>query len=201
MKNLLLAGLLLVGIVSFAQSGGSGFGLKAGLNFGNTGSLQIDEFAVITGEGENLSLIDPDGEVGYHFGVWGRFGGRAYLRPELVFTQLNSSYDGENFKMQKLDLPVLFGHRFLKLFHGFIGPAFQYVLKTDLKDVDLGDVENEFSVGFQIGGGVNLGKVGIDLRYERGFSPNFVEIVGGQIENVRLDTRPSQLILGLSYKF
>jgi len=191
MKNLLFAGFLLISLISFAQSGGSGFGLKAGLNFSNTGDLKINEIADLS----------ADGNVGYHVGVWGRFGGGAYVRPELVFTQVNSDYAGDNFKMQKLDLPVLFGHRFLKLFHGFIGPAFQYVLKTDLQDVDLGDVENEFTVGFQIGGGLNLGKIGIDLRYERGLSPNYVDLIGGEIEGLRLDTRPTQLILGLSYKF
>jgi hypothetical protein len=100
--------------------------------------------------------------------------------------------------MRKLDLPVLFGHRFLKLFHGFIGPSFQYVLDTGLEDIDIGDVENEFTVGLQIGGGVNLGRLGIDIRYERGLSPNYVEI--SEIEGVRLDTRPTQIILGLSYK-
>lgn len=191
MKNLLFAGFLLISLISFAQSGGSGFGLKAGLNFSNTGDLKIND----------LADISADGNVGYHVGVWGRFGGRAYVRPELVFTQVNSDYAGDKFKMQKLDLPVLFGHRFLKLFHGFIGPAFQYVLKTDLQDVDLSDVENEFTVGFQIGGGLNLGKIGIDLRYERGLSPNYVDLIGGEIEGLRLDTRPTQLILSLSYKF
>jgi len=191
MKNLLFAGFLLIGLISFAQSGGSGFGLRAGLNFSNTGDLKVND----------VTEISADSKLGYHVGVWGRFGGRAYVRPELVFTQVNSDYAGENFKMQKLDLPVLFGHRFLKLFHGFIGPAFQYVLKTDLQDIDLGDVENEFTVGFQIGGGLNLGKIGIDLRYERGLSPNYVDLAGGDIEGLRLDTRPTQLILGLSYKF
>jgi hypothetical protein len=191
MKNLLFAGFLLISLFSFAQSGGSGFGLRAGLNFSSTGDLKL----------EDIANISADTKLGYHVGVWGRFGGVAYVRPELVFTQVNSDYAGDNFKMQKLDLPVLFGHRFLKLFHGFIGPAFQYVLKTDLQDVDLGDVENEFTVGFQIGGGLNLGKIGIDLRYERGLSPNYVDLIGGEIEGLRLDTRPTQLILGLSYKF
>jgi hypothetical protein len=190
MKNTFLAALLLLGCLSYAQSGGSGFGVKAGLNFSGTGDLKIDE----------VPEISADSELGYHIGIWGRLGGRAYVRPELVYTQVNSSYDGENFKMRKLDLPVLFGHRFLKLFHGFIGPSFQYVLNTDLQDIDISDVEKEFTVGLQIGGGLNLGNLGIDLRYERGLSPNYVDLVG-EIEGVRLDTRPTQWILGLSYKF
>ncbi|MGB5507693.1 outer membrane beta-barrel protein [Robiginitalea sp.] len=190
MKNIFVTLLMLFGCFAYAQSGGSGFGLKGGLNFSGTGDLKIDQFPDIS----------ADSKLGYHVGVWGRFGGRAYVRPELVYTQVNSSYDGEDFKMQKLDLPVLFGHRFLKLFHGFVGPSFQYVLKTDLQDIDISDVENEFTVGFQIGGGLNLGKIGIDLRFERGFSPNYVDILG-EVEGVRLDTRPTQWILGVSYKF
>lgn len=194
MKHVIFLGLLLLGCISYAQSGGSGFGIRAGVNYTNTGKISIDD----------ITTLQPDGKLGYHVGIWGRLGDTAYMRPELVFTEINSSYSGEgfdeDFKMQKLDLPILFGHKFLRIFHGFIGPAFQYVLKTDLKDIELSDVENEFTVGFQIGGGVNFGKIGIDLRYERGFSPNYINLIG-DVEGVRLDTRPTQLILGLSYKF
>lgn len=190
MKKVLLTVALVAGLAtfSFAQSGGSGFGLKGGINFNSNGELKIDE----------LPDISPDTGVGFHVGVWGRLGGVAYVRPELVYTEINSDYDGDSFKMRKLDLPVLFGHRFLKLFHGFIGPSFQYVLNTRLEDIDISDVENEFSVGFQIGGGLNLGNLGIDIRYERGLSPNYLDIQ--EVEGVRLDTRPTQIILGLSYK-
>ncbi|MEJ2162657.1 MAG: porin family protein [Robiginitalea sp.] len=188
MKNFLSTLLLFVSVAALAQGGGSGFGLKAGINFNTSGELKIDE----------LPDISPDTGVGYHVGVWGRIGSTAYMRPELVYTEINSDYDGESFKMQKLDLPVLFGHKFLGIFHGYIGPAFQYVLSTDLADIDISDVENEFSVGLQIGGGVNFGNLGIDIRYERGLSPNYLDI--SEVEGIRLDTRPSQIILGLSYK-
>ncbi|MFZ9005047.1 MAG: hypothetical protein ACO3AE_13575, partial [Robiginitalea sp.] len=107
--------LALFSLTTYAQAGGSGFGLKAGINFNSNGDLKIDE----------VPDINPDTGVGYHLGIWGRFGGAAYMRPELVYTEINSDYDGQTFKMRKLDLPVLFGHRFLGIFHGFIGPAFQ----------------------------------------------------------------------------
>jgi len=188
MKRIIYVFALLGSIACYGQSGGSGFGLKAGVNFNSNGELKIDE----------LPSISPGTGVGYHVGIWGRFGGVAYLRPELLYTEVNSDYEGDTFKMRKLDLPVLFGHRFLKLFHGFIGPSFQYVLNTGFEDIDISDVENEFTVGLQIGGGLNLGRLGIDIRYERGLSPNYVEI--NEIEGVRLDTRPTQIILGLSYK-
>ncbi|MEJ2585710.1 MAG: porin family protein, partial [Robiginitalea sp.] len=161
--------LMLFSLISYGQAGGSGFGLKAGINFNSNGDLKINE----------VPEINPDAGVGFHVGVWGRLGGVAYVRPELVYTEINSEYEGENFdmrklKMRKLDLPVLFGHRFLGIFHGFIGPAFQYILNTDLEDLNISDVEKEFSVGLHIGGGVNLGKIGIDIRYERGLSPNYL---------------------------
>ena len=60
-------------------------------------------------------------------------------------------------------------------------------------------MENDITVGLHIGGGVNLGKVGIDIRYETGLGSNFLEVT--EVEGVRLDTRPNQFILGLSYKF
>jgi hypothetical protein len=180
--------LALFSLTTYAQAGGSGFGLKAGINFNSNGDLKIDE----------VPDINPDTGVGYHLGIWGRFGGAAYMRPELVYTEINSDYDGQTFKMRKLDLPVLFGHRFLGIFHGFIGPAFQYVLSTDLENIDISDVEKNFTAGFQIGGGVNLGRIGIDIRYERGLSPNYLDI--DEIEGIRLDTRPTQIILGLSFK-
>ena len=160
------------------------------MNFNTNGDLKFNE----------LPDISPDTGVGFHVGVWGRIGGVAYMRPELVYTEISSDYDGETFKMRKLDLPVLFGHRFLGIFHGYIGPALQFILDTGLEDLSLGDIEKETTLGFQIGGGVNLGKLGIDLRYERGLSPNYIDIIGGEVGGIRLDTRPSQLILGLSFK-
>lgn len=181
---------ILFSLATYAQAGGSGFGLKAGINFNSTGDLKIDE----------VPEISPDTGVGFHIGVWGRFGGVAYVRPELVYTEVASDYDGDTFKMRKLDLPILFGHRFLGIFHGYIGPSFQFILDTGLEDISLGDIEKETTLGFQIGGGINLGKLGIDLRYERGLSPNYIDIIGGEIEGISLDTRPSQIILGLSYK-
>lgn len=189
MKRVFFSALLLFGMATYAQSGGSGFGIRAGLNFNSNGDLKIDE----------APDISSDTKVGYHIGVWGRIGGTAYMRPELIYTETSSSYEEETFKMRKLDLPVLFGHKFLGVFHGFIGPAFQYILNTDLGDIDISDVENDITVGLHIGGGVNLGKVGIDIRYETGLGSNFLEVT--EVEGVRLDTRPNQFILGLSYKF
>ena len=191
MKKAILIICLLAGAVTYAQSG-TGIGIKGGLNFGAAGDLS-----------ETVSDIDisSDSKVGFHLGVFGKMDfGTLYFRPELVYTKLNAEYDSSDFEMSKLDMPLLVGLNILGPVHIFAGPSLQYVLDTDLEDVELEDVKNDFTVGFNIGAGVNLSdQLGVDLRYERGFSDNEAEFAN--VPNARVDTRPSQLILGLYYKF
>ena len=188
-KTILLAVFAIGSMTAFAQSD-SGFGIKAGLNYGGNG----DYFNSIGDAYEN-----PDKNIGYHFGLYGKLGDRLYLRPELVYTQLKSSYNDGDFKMSKLDAPILVGAKIIGPLNVFAGPAFQYILDTDYKDITIGDVENDFSVGLNIGAGLTLGKLGVDIRYERGFSENEVAILSANVPTGdRIDTRPDQLILSLS---
>lgn len=194
MKNLFFAALFAVGCSTslFAQAG-SGFGIKAGLNYGGNG----DYFESITNNFEN-----PDDNIGYHIGVFGKIGNKLYLRPELVYTKLKSDYNSGDFDMSKLDLPVLVGLKVLGPVSVFAGPSFQYILDTDFDNLTVNEVKNDFSIGFNFGVGVNINKLGIDLRYERGFSNNEATFIDNNniITLDRLDTRPEQLILSLSYK-
>ncbi len=146
---------------------------------------------------------DPGGNIGYHIGLFGKFGNDIYVRPELVYTRTTSDYDGADFKMGKLDVPVLVGLKVIGPLNVFAGPAFQYILDTQFDGITIEDVENDFSVGLNIGAVVNLGKLGIDLRYERGFSSNEARFINSNITDVpnsKLHTRPNQLILSLSLK-
>jgi hypothetical protein len=175
----------------YAQSG-PGWGIKGGLNYGSSGDV-INSI--------ETSVQNPDNNLGWHLGIYGKIGNQIYFRPELTYTRLNSDYDGNKFKLQKLDVPLLVGLKVIGPLHVFAGPSFQYILNTDLENFKLSDVENDFSVGINFGAGLNLGRLGIDLRYERGFSDNETAIIEGISESIvgRLDTRPAQLILSLSY--
>ncbi len=176
---------------AFAQKD-SGFGVKAGLNYNANG----DYF-----ESAGEAARDPDRNVGFHLGVYGKLGNRFYVRPELIYTKTKSDYNGDDFDMSKLDLPVLVGTKVIGPLHVFAGPAFQYILDTEFDGISIDTVENDFTVGLHIGAGVNLGKIGIDLRYERGFSENEARFINTNITTVgdsRIDTRPDQLILSLS---
>ncbi len=174
---------------TFAQTG-NGFGIKAGLNYNSNGTY----FESISSNAKH-----PDRNIGYHLGVFGKIGNQLYFRPELVYTSTKSDYDSDDFKMQKLDAPLLVGLKVLGPINVFAGPSFQYILDTEFDGIAINDVKNDFSVGLNFGIGLSLNKVGIDLRYERGFSDNEATFISNNgIGTSRLDTRPDQLILSLS---
>ena len=202
MKKMILSAVFaLVSITAFAQSD-SGFGIKAGLNYNKNGDL----IGSVADAGENI-IQGSDGKVGYHVGVFGKLDfPKIYLRPELIYTKTKSSYDFDgstnDYDISKLDLPVLLGYKIIGPLHIFAVPAFQYTLNNDLGDLEIEDVQNDFTVGLHLGAGVNLGKIGLDVRYERGFSENEANFIGNNVTDIsgRVDARPSQIIFGLSLK-
>ena len=167
-----------------------GIGLKAGLNYNANGNY----FESINNTSQN-----PDRNVGYHLGLFGKIGDQVYFRPELVYTSTKSDYDNDSFKMQKLDAPLLVGLKVLGPISVFGGPSLQYILDSEFDGVAINVIENDFSIGLNFGIGLNFKKLGIDLRYERGFSDNEATFLGNNgIDTNRLDTRPDQLILSIS---
>ncbi len=174
-----------------AQKGNS-FGIKAGLNYNANG----DYFQSIS---ENAQ--DPDRNIGYHIGVFGKLGNDLYFRPELVYTSTKSDYNSNDFDMKKLDLPLLVGAKIIGPVSVFGGPSFQYIVDTEFDGISIDNVENDFSVGLNFGIGLTFNKIGIDLRYERGFSENEATFIGNNLGEgalSRIDIRPDQLILSLS---
>ena len=183
------------------------FGLKAGLNY-NSESIQSVSEDVFTG-GES--------KTGYHAGIWLRFKLPIigfYLRPELVYTNLENELlykitkeaptsQTTSYNFQKIDIPVLIGKKFFGIGNVFAGPSFQYILNSGFSLNDIADVDTDgFSVGLQFGAGIELGNLGIDVRWERGL--NTIESTFLNVStntNVTFDTRVNQIIIGLSYKF
>lgn len=191
-KTLIAMGVFLLGII-ITSNAQIGWGIKGGLNFNSNGNL--------ISESENI-IVNPDSNTGYHFGVFVTTKGKIYIRPELVFTHTKSNYEenglNSDFKMDKIDVPVLVGLKIIGPVSLFAGPSFQYIINTDLEDINLADVEKDFTVGGIVGVGVQLGNLGVDLRYERGFSSNEAKFIG---IGGRIDTRPEQLIASVSFKF
>jgi hypothetical protein len=187
---LFVLAIILLSVASYAQTA-TGIGFKGGLNYNANG----DYFESI---GDNAK--HPDRNIGYHFGLFGKIGNKVYFRPEVVYSAIKSDYDNDNFKMQKLDAPMLIGIKVLGPVSVFGGPAFQYILDSEFDGIAINDIKNDFSVGLNFGIGLNINKFGIDIRYERGFNDNEAKFINTNIGSVesRINTRPDQLILSLS---
>lgn len=200
-KTFLLAVLSLYGLTAIAQKD-SGFGIKGGLNYNQNGDLiaSVGDAAADVVEGSS-------GKIGYHVGVFGKIElTKIYIRPEAVYTRTTSNYDVDgtstDFNISKIDVPVLLGINLIGPLHVFAGPAFQYQVENDLEGFSINEAENDFTVGLHAGVGVNLGRLGLDVRYERGFSDNEANFIGNNVSNIdgRVDSRPSQVIFALSVK-
>lgn len=176
----------------------SDFGIKAGLSYNSNGDLK--EFSTDVTE---IYKNEGNGKSGFNVGFYGKLDlGAIYVRPELVYTKTTSEYvfnsQTEDYKLSKIDAPILVGIKLIGPLNVFAGPAFQYILDNDLNGLNISDVENDFSMGINIGASVEFGRIGIDVRYERGLSENEAEWSNAS-ESFTLDSRPEQIIFSLSY--
>ena len=208
MKKLFLT-LLLIASISAVNAQVFNFGIKGGLNYNSNGDILADFYEI-----PNTIKISSNEETGYHIGIltemklplW------LYLRPELYYTHTKSSYSKDNLKadltMDKIDAPILLGLRFLKIGRIFVGPTFHYIMNTKLKGSDVIDdlkkvSSDDFTVGGQFGLGLELGKIGVDVRWETGLSDSGAKFVYNNIDldGLKIDTSQQQFILSIYYKF
>jgi len=169
--------------------------VKGGVNYDSFGDLNPTELG--------LENFQSDAQTGFHIGVFGNLNLLTfYLRPELQFSQSVSQFDDtQTIALSKLEAPVLLGYKILGPLSIFAGPSFQYILNEKGKEVTLGDLEENFTIGLQIGTRVKLGRFGLGIRFERGFTDNEVLILGNNDVDIagRVDTRAKQWILSASY--
>lgn len=176
------------------------FGIKAGTNYNNNGDLKLSNVLGDVVQG-------AEAKSGFHAGFW--FRGKLpltglFIRPEVMYTQVKSTYAYKGVKtsydFQKIDVPILVGKKFFKVASVFIGPSFQYVLGSDFGLNTVTNVSlDKLSLGMQYGFGLEFGKLGIDVRWERGLSSteaSFADSLG----NFTIDNRTRQMIVGLSYR-
>ncbi|MDG1040796.1 MAG: outer membrane beta-barrel protein [Polaribacter sp.] len=182
------------------------FGIKGGLNYNSSTFSDVKEDV----------LSGAESKTGYHAGVWLRFKIPVvgfYIRPELVYTNLENKVDysfkvlgntftkATTYSFQKIDIPVLLGKKLFGVGNVYIGPSFQYILSSKFGLSDFKEINSDgFTLGLQFGGGIELGKIGLDVRWERAFSgveTSFIE----NTETIEFDTRVNQIMVGLSYKF
>ena len=194
-KLVLVLFVTLSSITVFAQK--NGLGIKGGLS-----STQVNF--------EGGQLVPSDAQMGYHLGVFARFGGIGFfVQPEVLFTQTSgqfleisslSSIPPINYeaKFNRLDVPVMAGFRLLKIIRVMAGPIASFNIDSSLqeagKTVQNIDFKNA-TLGYQTGVGVDLGNLSIEGKYEGGLS-KFTENVG----TYNADNRINQWVLSVGFK-
>jgi hypothetical protein len=197
MKKLVLVLLVSLGSLSaYAQK--NGFGLKGGLS-----STQVNF--------EGDQLVPSDAQLGYHLGVFARFGGIGFfVQPEVLFTQTSGKFKLElppasstspaNYeaKFNRLDVPVMAGFRLLKIIRVMAGPIASFNIDSSLKEAGTTVQNIDFkkaTLGYQTGVGVDLGNLTFEGKYEGGLS-RFTENVG----SYTADNRLNQWVLSVGFK-
>lgn len=192
-KLVLVLFVTLSSLTVYAQK--NGLGIKGGLS-----STQVNF------EGEEF--IPSNAQLGYHLGVFARFGGVGFfVQPEVLFTQTSGSFKLEfptsgtsNYeaKFNRLDVPVMAGFRMLKIIRVMVGPIASFNIDSSLqkagKTVQDIDFKNA-TLGYQAGVGVDLGNLSIEGKYEGGLS-KFTEAIG----SYPADNRLNQWVLSVGFK-
>jgi len=184
----------------FLANAQGGIGIKAGLGYNTNGN-----FSQLLNETRTIIDNKGAGKSSFNIGFYGKLDlGPIYLRPELIYTKTTSEYKlnpttTEDYKLSKLDIPVLVGFKLIGPLNFFAGPAFQFILNNDFKGLKYESIKNNFTVGINIGASIEFGKLGIDVRYERGLSSNEANWTNAG-DTFTLDSRPEQLIFSISYR-
>lgn len=167
------------------------FGLKGGMN--------LSKF-------NTSNTFSSDNQAGYYAGVWARIGAAGlHLQPELYLsgkntTLVNSAGQENKVKFTSLDVPILVGTKLGAAGVGLrlnTGPVVSFLLNEDQNFSQAASAAfsgkfKDQSFAWQFGAGLDLGKLGIDLRYELGLSK--INSTGYQSTKLNLYT------LGLAYK-
>ena len=198
-KLLFIISGLLIGHLGYSQVE---VGLKGGINYNSNGDLNIT--GGLAGISEHF---ESERKAGYHGGFFVQIPmSQLYLRPEVVYSKTKSEYqigEGETaeYNLAKVDGNILLGLEVLGPLHIFAGPSIQHIFKSELDDTEL-DPEHDFNVGLDFGLGLNLGRFGADVRFERGLTENeasFFDDVPIDGFGYVVDTRPKQVILSFNY--
>ncbi|AMR30752.1 hypothetical protein A0256_04600 [Mucilaginibacter sp. PAMC 26640] len=169
-KCLLSIAIMIVAAVSAKAQ--FSLGAKAGVNFSKVNTDNLKESSI----------------AGYQVGAWARIGTGFYLQPEVYLSssggKFESSSNGTDYngkvRFTNLNVPLLLGKSFggdnLNI-HFNAGPIYTYILdkntsfSNNLSTAykDFGDYRNS-TLGYQVGGGLDLGHITADLRYEGGLT-------------------------------
>lgn len=183
-------------------------GMRAGINRADVSANELLEWD----NDVEKKLTSGAEDYGYHLGLYTRFKVLGlYIQPEALFTKLNTEVvideyengvpigtDNARIAYTRLDFPILAGIK-LGPVRVNAGPVASRVITNESEGIDI-DFQDGTFWGYQAGIGLDLWKILIDLKYEDAFNSqtNTMTFAGRQFD---VDSRTSQLILSLGYRF
>jgi hypothetical protein len=135
--------------------------------------------------GMNLTSLSKSGtfnssnQAGYLGGIWMRVGALGFnFQPEAYITSKNVTVDGSQAKFTSIDMPLLVGGKVGAFGFGarfYTGPMVSFAIN---KNQTIGSAATSIvqlnyknqNYAWQVGAGVDIRKVSVDLRYEAGLS-------------------------------
>jgi len=203
--------LLLLFICSLKGYSQLEIGLKFGLNTTNITNNAI----VYHNDDQHLEIDLTEAEYGYHLGIYSRLSiASFYLEPIAQFNSSQIHYKITEFtegeiinsikseKFSTLDIPILFGIKmgFLRL---QTGPVAHINIDSKSELIEIDGYEQKFkeaSYGFQIGAGIDIWKLRMDVNYEGNFS-RFADHLSINGTDLAFNDAASRILFTVGYKF
>lgn len=173
-------------------------GVKAGLSTANVEIQQLRNDPWQYTKAENVT--------GYHAGAFARLQvAGLFVQPEAILTSTggkievsgtdNMGVRVEDFKFNRLDVPIMVGYSFLNVLRVQAGPVSSTLLSARQEGQDIRQYMENANWGFQAGVGLDIGSITADVRYERinRQLTNTAQQTGMQVNN-------QQFIFSLGYK-
>lgn len=192
------------------------YGLKGGINYSMGGEVEGFNSTVTYWEG----IAEGVGGIGFHGGVFGQVNfGKFFIRPEVVYSSLTQEFEipkreeNTEFSVQTFTIPLMLGYNIFGPLDVYAGPVYSNVLDATIYGAE-GDpliVVQNTPINAQIGAKVEIGRFGLDVRYEHSLSDAEVQALdfdtqlfggreGGANRGQFNDARLNQVIVSLIFK-
>ena len=168
MKKIFLL-LLLVGTTGLAARAQFALGIKGGLSSSGVDVKNVKNTITQLKEADNIT--------GYHLGAFTRVKvANFFIQPEAYFASSggrlkeqdlqNNNVNNIKARFNRFDVPVLVGWNFLKYGRIQAGPVASVLIGSRLDGQKTKDYLDKTDWGYQIGAGVDISNLTLDLRYE-----------------------------------
>ncbi|MFP4060982.1 MAG: porin family protein [Bacteroidota bacterium] len=186
------------------------FGLRGGVS---SSSILTDELITITEGVEEYHIENSNARLGFHMGLISRIEFfNLYLQPELLYSNtggevkvtdvIENEVNFRDMTFNKIDIPVLVGTK-IGPTRLQAGPVGSFIISEDANVLNRATYEENYknmTIGFQVGGGIDLWMLAIDLKYEGNLSKLGDNVTIGD-QDYDFDTRNPQWIFSVGIFF